>query len=397
MKRSHLTTLALSGLATIALMGAAHAGGFSRGTADTDTLFESENFNIRFDERVVFPNQKFSVNANPALVGTNFYGTYTIPSVAVKFNVSDNLRCEGTYTQSFGGDTEYESPKLPSGALSEVFHTDEFGAACAVRFTMGTGVLSVIGGGFVEQLNYERVTDLSIPTGGALPPGSLAVLKLKGEEYGYRAGLAYEIPDIKARFSIMYRSETDYGAPGTLTVPAPLVGGPPGATVALPAQGSGNLPQSLEFAARSGVAPGWLVFASAKWTDWSVLKNLTVVTPTSTIVDQYNWKDGWTITGGVVHQFSDMFAGQVSLTWDQGVSTGWDLRGDTWTLGLGGRLRGGTVPGEFRFGAGFSYLDGVAETQYANAVIPGNIHSGFNRATDAGYAVTLSAGYIVQW
>ena len=55
------------------------------------------------------------------------------------------------------------------------------------------------------------------------------------------------------------------------------------------------------------------------------------------------------------------------------------------------------MPGEFRFGLGLSYLEGVAETQYANAIIPGNIHSGFNRSTDSGFATTLSAGYIVQW
>ena len=39
----------------------------------------------------------------------------------------------------------------------------------------------------------------------------------------------------------------------------------------------------------------------------------------------------------------------------------------------------------------------VTETQYANAVIPGNLRSGFNSAADSGYAVTVSGGYIVQW
>ena len=77
-----------------------------RGTADTDLLFEDENFNMRVDAQVVVPNQKFSVNVNPALVGTNFYGTYIVPSAAVKFNVTNNLRCAGTFTQNTGGDTE---------------------------------------------------------------------------------------------------------------------------------------------------------------------------------------------------------------------------------------------------------------------------------------------------
>jgi long-chain fatty acid transport protein len=168
--------------------------------------------------------------------------------------------------------------------------------------------------------------------------------------------------------------------------------------VNLPATAEGHLPQSVEFMARSGVAPTWLVFTDVKWTDWSVQKALIVTSPLGVTADQYNWKDGWTITGGVVHSFGDQFAGQVSLTWDQGVGTGWNITGagDIWTLAIGGRLRG-PKGGEFRGGVGLSYLDSVTETQYANAIIPGNIRSGFNAATDSGFAATFALGYIVQW
>ena len=116
----------------------------------------------------------------------------------------------------------------------------------------------------------------------------------------------------------------------------------------------------------------------------------------STTIDQYQWRDGWTVTGGVVHSFSEAFGGSVSLTWDRGVTTGWDLRNDVWTLALGGRLRS-QIGGEFRFGLGLSYLAAAQETQYANAIIPGNIHSGFNQAADSGFATTLNVGFITQW
>ena len=396
MRNSRLKSVVGAGLLILAAVGAAKAGGFSRGTADTDLLFEEGNFNMRVDARVVVPTQKFKTNVNPALVGTNPYGTYAVPSASVKFDLTHNLRCEGTWTQNTGADTDYAAPKFPTGKLSENFHTDEFGAACAVRFDVGSnGVISVIGGGFVEELTYDRVTDLSVPTGGALPPGTNAPLALNGQEYGWRAGLAYEIPEYKLRAQIIYRSGTEYGADGTLTVPGALLGLPV-ASVTLPATGIGELPQSVELSARSGVAKDWLVFASVKWTDWSVLQNLTVITPLSTVIDQYQWRDGWTVTGGVVHSFNDLFAGQVSLTWDRGVSTGWDLRNDIWTLAVGGRLRA-NVGGEFRGGIGLSYLQSGEETQYANAIIPGNIHSGFNASTDSGFAATFNAGYIVQW
>jgi long-chain fatty acid transport protein len=393
---SSLTKVLLAaGLLSIATCGIAAAGGFNRGSAATDLLYEEENFNMRFDARIVIPSQKYSVNVNPALVGTSFYDDYIVPSAGVKFNVSEHLRCAGTYTDAFGAASTFEAPKIPTGKLSEDFVISEFGATCAVRFDAGMGVISVLGGGFVEDLNYDRLTDLSVPTGGLLPPGTPATLKLDGKEYGWRAGLAYEIPDYKLRFELLYRSGTEYGAIGTLVVPGALVGSP-AAAIALPAVAYGDMPQSVELNMRSGVAPDWLAFANVKWTEWSVLETLVVSTPLSTTADQYHWRDGWTVTGGVVHSFSDVFAGQVSLTWDRGVSTGWDLRGDVWTLALGGRLRA-PVGGEFRIGAGFSYLESVTETQYANAIIPGDIRSGFNSAVDDGYAVTLSGGYIIQW
>ena len=260
----------------------------------------------------------------------------------------------------------------------------------------------MIGGGFVEQLDYERVTDLSVPTGGLLPAGTNANLNLKGQEYGWRAGLAYEIPEYELRAQIMYRSGTDYGATGTLVVPGALVGAPV-PTVALPATGVGSLPQSLEFSVGTGLpVPGeWLVFGSVKWTDWSVLQHLTIVTPPLLPnVDQYQWRDGWTVIGGVAHTFTDAFSAAMSLVWDRGVSTGWDLRGDVWTLGISGILTDkfdDHVRGEFRGGVFFSYLAPAKETQYANAIIPANIHSGFNAATDSGYAVTFNVNYAIHW
>lgn len=393
---SSLTKMWLAaGLLSTAACGVAAAGGFNRGTAATDLLYEDEKFDMRFDARVIAPSQKFSANANPALVGTNFYDSYVIPSAAVKFNLSENFRCAGTYTDPLGAALDYAAPKFPTGKLSEEFVISEFGLTCAARFDAGMGVISVLGGGFVEDLNYDRLTDLSVPTGGLLPAGTLATLKLDGQEYGWRAGVAYEIPDYKLRVELLYRSGTEYGATGTLAVPGALVGLPT-ASVILPAVGYGDMPQSVELNMRSGVAPDWLAFLNVKWTDWSVLQSLVVTTPLSTTSDQYFWQDGWTVTGGVVHSFNDVFAGQVSLTWDRGVSTGWDLRSDVWTLALGGRFRA-PIGGEFRLGAGFSYLDSIAETQYANAVIPGSIRSGFNQAADSGYAVTLSGGFIVQW
>src|SRR5690606_21270815 len=92
------------GLAVLA--GSAHAGGFSRGTADTDILFEPGKVDFRAGATLVVPSQKFTAPpvaaADPALVGTNYLEPYVIPSVAGKISFSDNLACAGTYTHSNG-------------------------------------------------------------------------------------------------------------------------------------------------------------------------------------------------------------------------------------------------------------------------------------------------------
>src|SRR5690606_13509088 len=118
------------------------------------------------------------------------------------------------------------------------------------------------------------------------------------EGFGWRAGLAFEVPDYALRVSLIYNSAIDYDMTGTVSVSAF-----PGAT---PVFGSITMPQSVEFKAQSGVAPGWLAFGTVRWTDWSVAENMplcTVGTPVCTQAAAVSgltllWKDTWTATLG---------------------------------------------------------------------------------------------------
>lgn len=381
MNKALLKSVLGAGCLTLAIVGSASAGGFSRGTADTDILFEDGNFAMRSGVTYVSPSRKFSVNPNPNLVGTDYAGAYTIPSAAVMIKPVEMLRCAGTYSQPYGGDAEYAFPKVPSGKLKEEFTIDELALTCAAKFSVGTGNAYFLGGVFQETFNYDRQNALT-PLGA---DGPLANLVLKGQDTGFRVGAAYEIPDIAFRAQVMYRSGTSYGADGTLTVPGFVVGAPvPSVTV--PAQGFGDLPQSVEVKLQSGIAPGWLAFGSVKWTDWSVQKSLRVNTPIVSTDDLYNWKDGWTLTGGVGHAFNDAVSGSLSLTWDQGVATGYDLSSDTYTLAAGASIKD-KWGGELRGGVGVSYLASAEETKYG----------AFNTAVDSGWAFAVNAGYKVKW
>jgi long-chain fatty acid transport protein len=330
----------------------------------------------------VSPMRKYSKSPlDPRFVGWDAYDAYVIPSAAIKLNVNDDFRCAGTLTTPYGGGQHWPINFGTSAKRSEKFTTTEWGMTCGYKFDLEKGRFWVLGGLFYEDFTY----DLSA-VGGAIN------VNLGANDWGYRIGAAYEIPEIALRAQLMYRSGTSYDASGSTTRLGPTGTGLDGLplNVALPiASGAGTLPQSVELKLQSGVAPGWLVFGSVKWTDWSVLDTLDLyITPTTLRQNIYNWKDGWTVQAGVGHAFTEKLSGAVSLTWDSGVGTGWDGQSDTWTLGAGGSYKD-DMGGETRLGVGLTYITAEEETKYVPAVL--------NNSYDSGWALALTGSYKVKW
>ena len=396
----NLLAATVGGIALLSGLSHANANGFTRGTADTDVIFEEGNFNLRAGTTYVSPTRDFTRNANPALVGTSYTGDYMIPSLAAKLNVTDNVRCAFTMVENTGGNAEYAAP-TSTGKINETFNTTELGATCGVKFSAGRGNVWLLGGGYLEDFDYSRRNDYT-----ALGLG-YGTLEMSGKDRGYRVGLAYEIPEIALRAQLMYRSGTEYGADGLVTAPAgilaralrnngvpdsqnPFAGLPAATQVPVPAVGIGKLPQIVEMKAQTGIAPGWLAFGSVRWTNWAVQDTLDIRAVRGGVLisrDRYFWDDGWTITGGIGHAFNDTISGAMSLTWDQGVGTGWDIQTDTWTVAAGLSAKD-SYGGEFRAGLGVSYLESGEETQYA---------PGLNSAVDSGWAYAASLSYKVKW
>ncbi|MEM1378263.1 MAG: outer membrane protein transport protein, partial [Pseudomonadota bacterium] len=220
---------------------------------------------------------------------------------------------------------------------------------------VGPGQLSVIGGGFMQYLDFEQ-----------LVVGGLYNFSLSDLEPGFRVGAAYEIPEIALRAELMYRSAVNISATGTFlqtTAAAALV---PNVAENQNATGDGTFPQSLELNLQTGVVPGWLVFGSVKWTDWSVFETLNYfgngASGPATL--DFFYRDGWTVSGGVGHQINEQLAVSASLTWDRGVGTGWDLAGaDVYTLAVGGSWKP-NEKSEFRAGLAYSTFGGA--TQFAD-------------------------------
>lgn len=214
-----------------------------------------------------------------------------------------------------------------------------YALTCSYRFDVGPGQLRLIGGGFYQEVYgfQERLVQGPPYT----TPGTTGIgrLDLEGDGWGWRAGLAYEIPEYAFRASLVYNSEVKLkDITGTLDI-SQVVGAP-----AFDVYGSQNMPDVLELKVQSGIAPDWLAFGSVKWTDWSQLQKVPFYcSPASfalcgrpgpiTTLD-LGYRDGWTVMGGIGHKFNEQWSGAVSLTWDRGTSQGFGSQTDTWALGV---------------------------------------------------------------
>ncbi len=357
---------------------AVRAGGFERGVADISVLYDDQLGSVAGSFTYVAPQRSFTtitpvagapgplVPAGPAFSGV-YSRSYTVPSLSARLGDSTHGACAGTYVTPFGAHSDYSgflAGSAPDGTINQQFTTREFGLTCAARFMVGPGRLHLVGGVFLETFKFSQtqlVAPLTVAGTSASDSGA----------FGYRLGLAYDIPQYGMLAQLLYRSGVNHSATGFVT----------GLGAAIPIGISGTLPQSIALSVRSGIAPGWLAFGSVKWTDWSVLPSIAVMGPVGPLrVFTLNYRDGWTVSGGVARVFSKNLIGTAAVVWDRGVGTGADIQTDTWTLGLGAtyRLANG---GEISAGAAFSYLTAGAQSVAQGAA--------YNATAGGDFAYTL--------
>lgn len=378
----------LTFLAVTAVAGSAFAGGFSRGDADTDLLYEDSAANFRFGATYVVPDRTFDTIRGAQGRDDAYSDHYGIPGFGAKLRISENLSCVGTYTQPFGASSTYGAQaqladiltdlgagRTPNAVKHADFETNEYGATCGVRVGAGAGNAWLLGGVFVQDFNYTESK-------------TLGTLNLRDEgALGYRIGAAYEIPEYALRGEVMYRSQIDIDATGVFRNAVVL---PPGVPIntPFPSTGYGSLPQSVELNLQSGIAPGWLAYGSVKWTDWSVLQTLNyTIRNIGPNTKDFFWRDGWTVQGGIGHAFTDDISGTVNVTWDRGVGTGADIMTDTWSLGAGTQIKAG--PGALRLGAGISYLTAGDQTAAQGA--------SFNATAAGDWAYAFGGSYTIKF
>lgn len=344
-----LKALAGAGCFSIALIGAAmhpaHAGGLERGGYDIDLLFDSSPVASEAEATYVMPNRKLKNAVDTSGAGLTVSSTandsenYWVPRIGVKAQVVPGVDCMVDYSQPWGAHT---APGIWNGAYSNVetdIKSNNYAATCSYKFDAGKGQLRFIGGVFYQEV-YGFKESYASPFLGT----TMGRVDLDSSGWGWRAGIAYEIPDIALRASLVYNSQVKLdNIDGTLNVGGNVT------NIYAPTQ---SMPDSLELKLQSGIAPGWLAFGSIKWVNWSVLQIVPICTDGSkafgftcnsgvtnpnirpTSLDLM-YRDGWTVSGGIGHKFNDQWSAAGQLTWDRGTSHGYGSQTDTWTLGGG--------------------------------------------------------------
>ena len=358
-KQHIIVSGALSFAVGLTSMTPAFAGGLERGGYNIDLLFDSSRFASESTATFVAPQRKLKnvrdTNADvPPPLGTgdgdnnnlsssaNDSENYWVPRIGLKAGFGDATDCMIDYSQPWGAHTK---PGANWAGANENIETkvksDNYALTCSYRFDVGQGQLRVIGGGFYQELSGFKERQV-LPANYAGAGTGIGRLDLEGNGWGWRAGLAYEIPEYALRASLVYNSEVKLNdITGTLNLSQVAALGRPVISV----YGAQAMPDSLELKLQSGIAPDWLAFGSIKWTDWSQLSKVPFYCRTATANVcaaggigtslPLGYRDGWTISGGVGHKFNDQWSGAVTVTWDRGTSQGFGTQTDTWTLGTG--------------------------------------------------------------
>jgi long-chain fatty acid transport protein len=349
-KQKFVVSGALCLAVSITSVAPAFAGGLERGGYNIDLLFDNSRFAAESAATFVAPQRKLKnvvdTNTSPSLVGggdLNGFSksaddseSYWVPRIGLKAGFGDAVDCLADYSQPWGAHTK---PGRNWAGANENIETkvksDNYALTCSYKFDVGQGQLRLIGGGFYQELSGFK--ERQVIRDDLVPGTGVGRLDLKGDGWGWRAGVAYEIPEYALRASLVYNSAVKLDdITGTLNLSQ--VNG-----AVLPVHGSQDMPDSLEFKFQTGIAPDWLALGSVKWTDWSQFSSIpfcltsvsACTTGTQVTSLDLGYRDGWTISGGVGHKFNDQWSGAMTVTWDRGTSQGFGTQTDTWTLGAG--------------------------------------------------------------
>lgn len=363
MKMKRLVCSVAGSAASLLLVSGVYAGGLEANGYDWDLLFDPATYASKATATYVHIDKNITnARVRPGIVSTTPARVHY--NAGFKADILDMASCLITVQNPFGSDSSRTNAyaALTRQAVTESIRSTDTGLTCAVGIAAGPGVLSVIGGISAQRLEYQA----AVPTGLA----TSSPLSVSGWAAGWRAGLAYEIPEYAVRVSAIYNAPVHYKLEGG------AFGGAASADV--------TTPQSFELRGQTGIAPGWLALGSIKWMDWSILQNLTVKTIGAPLVSSFDYRDGWTVSAGVGHAFNEQLSLVGNASWDRGTST----------PGAGGVLTAGSQTDRYGLALGVIYNISPS-VQLTGGVSASMLAAGSNakgESWNTGYVRAVSGG-----
>lgn len=328
---------------------------------------------------------------------------FFVPRFSAKFEVANSLNCLATYSEPYGADNENGTGNaLSASAVEFSIDTQDYGLTCAYEFgggttSVGDSFISVVGGvsyqefqGFLSRQSFLDFASAGIGSLAGVVPGSnvtnsagLGTFDVEGEAVGWRAGIAYEIPDIALRAFLLYSSSYDYDLTGVQDNTGFGVDAAAGNARAN-ISGELEIPQAIDLKLQSGIAEGTLAFANLRWQQWSaidvvpIVGGITALAPSATggsaptdLAFEAGYRDGYTANIGIGKQLTENLSGLVSIGWDRGTATVSGTQTDSWTLSGGLNYQEGDHF-EIRVGGLVGVLEGGNSRALPNSIDQAN-------------------------
>lgn len=403
-----IKSIGLALLTTSVLSTSAIAGGFDRGGVNIDQLFDTDRFTVAGQYTYVNADRTLSnivregVPAGAAPNRVDVENSFSVPRIGIKADLTDNIACLASYSEPFGADSENGFGNLLSASSTSIeFNTKDYGLTCAYKFGAGTTSVGdafsrvIVGGSYMEAdaLQIRESLLFGAPPATAPQPGNTASFDVEDNTYGWRAGIAYEIPDIALRASLVYNSRYDLNFIGTQDN-SQFAGGLiiDGVTF-FPGIGlSTEIPEAIDLKFQTGINETTLLFASFRWQNWSEIDVVPVQNGSSDFLAlEPGYEDGYTASIGIGKRINEKLRARVGLTWDNGTSTVSGSQTDTWTLS-GGFAYDIKENVEWNIGAAIGISEGGTSRQLPNSIdLAGNVTSDFD--TDEVYAFTTGVKF----
>lgn len=375
MKLKTLSTAMI--LATLPMTGA-FAAAMDRSGQSIAAFLQPGNY---FEAGITVLDADVSGTAFTGEATGDMASSYYFPSAALKIQATDNISVGLLYDQPFGAKAEYKdqsnafNPTGSDGTEAEV-HTENLSLIAGFQPTVNWNLYA--GAVYQEAKGEVALRGAAYNALGAAQYN--ANMKREGE-WGWLAGIAYQIPEIALKASLTYRSEIEHeldaaenlagpttsvrngtvgivaqGILATLPPGTPLSAVLPTANGLVPVFTEGKTkvttPQSVNLDLQSGIMADTVAFLNVRWVNWDgfairphqfgqALDTLATLPGQGSLAGgnlvEYN-KDQWTVTTGVGRKFSEKWAGNVSVGWDSGAGNPVTTLGPTegyWNVGLG--------------------------------------------------------------